>query len=167
MISPIIHRLQPELDDRQQAVIGHQEGPLLVIAGPGAGKTRTIVWRATNLLLLDAVVPAELVMCTFSRRAAGELSQRFIAAAQAAGCAGDLSAVRVCTVHGLCRRILREHATGAGLRPNYRLLDEFAQLDLLSAHFHRVFGPTKKRSTATAGAPTSSLCGRPDVTSSE
>ena len=88
MISPIIRHLQPELDCRQRAVIAHTEGPLLVIAGPGAGKTRTIVWRACNLLLLGAVVPAQLVMCTFSRRAAGELRQRFFTAAQAAGCAG-------------------------------------------------------------------------------
>ena len=39
MISPIIHRLQPELDARQRAVVDHLEGPLLVIAAPGTGKT--------------------------------------------------------------------------------------------------------------------------------
>ena len=143
MISPVIHHLQPELDHRQQAVIGHTEGPLLVIAGPGAGKTRAVVWRGVNLLLLGAVAPAELVMCTFSRRAAGELRQRFTAAAQAAGCAGDLSAVRISTVHGLCRRILREHGASASLKPDHRLLDEFAQLDLMGSHFHRIFGPDR------------------------
>ena len=84
MISPIIHRLQPELDPHQQAVVGHLEGPLLVIAGPGAGKTRCLVWRAVNLLLLGRVSPAELVMCTFSKRAAHELRQRFRAAAEQA-----------------------------------------------------------------------------------
>ena len=141
MISPIIHRLQPELDHRQRAVIGHPEGPLLVVAGPGAGKTRVIVWRAVNLLLLDRVNPAELVMCTFSKRAAHELRQRFTAAAQTAGCSGDLSAVRVSTVHGLCRRILSEHGAGAGLKPDPVLLNEWEQLDLMNAHFHRVFGP--------------------------
>ena len=87
MISPIIHRLQPDLDAQQYAVVGHLEGPLLVIAGPGAGKTRTIVWRAVNLLLQGAVNPAELALCTFSKRAAGELRQRFDAAAREAGCA--------------------------------------------------------------------------------
>lgn len=144
MISPIIHHLQPELDCGQRAVIDHTEGPLLVIAGPGAGKTRTIVWRSVNLLLLGAVVPAELVLCTFSKRAAHELRQRFTTAAQAAGCAGDLSAVRVATVHSLCWSILREHATGAGRRPDYHLLDEFAQMDLMNAHFHRIFGPDQE-----------------------
>ena len=143
MISPIIRHLQPELDCRQRAVIAHTQGPLLVIAGPGAGKTRTIVWRATNLLLLGAVVPAELMMCTFSKRAAHELRQRFTAAAQATGCAGDLSAVRVATVHSLCRRILREHGASAGFKPNPALLNESEQLGLMNAHFQRIFGPDR------------------------
>ena len=143
MISPIIHRLQPELDAQQRAVVGHLEGPLLVIAGPGAGKTRAVVWRAVNLLLLGAVSPAELVMCTFSKRAAIELRQRFDAAARAAGCAGDLSAVRITTVHSLCRRILREQGQRGGLKPDFTLLDEWQQLDLMNAHFHRIFGPDR------------------------
>ena len=143
MISPIIHRLQPEMDPRQMAVVGHLEGPLLVIAGPGAGKTRTVVWRAVNLLLLGAVIPAELVMCTFSKRAAIELRQRFDAAARAAGCAGDLSAVRIATVHSLCRRILREHGQRGGRKPGFDLLDQWAQLDLLNARYHQIFGPDR------------------------
>ena len=125
------------------AVVGHLEGPLLVIAGPGAGKTRTVVWRAVNLLLLGAVNPAELVMCTFSKRAAHELRQRFDAAASAAGCAGDLSAVRITTVHSLCRRILREQGQRGGLKPDFTLLDEWQQLDLMNSHFHRIFGPDR------------------------
>ena len=144
MISPILHHLQPELDPHQQAVVGHLEGPLLVIAGPGAGKTGCLVWRAVNLLLLGQASPADLVMCTFSKRAARELRQRFDAAARQAGCPGDRSAVRVATVHSLCRRILRQHPQAAGLKPNFDLLDEFAQLDLLNARFHRVFGPDRE-----------------------
>ena len=143
MISPIIHRLQPELDAQQSAVVGHLEGPLLVIAGPGAGKTRTVVWRAVNLLLQGAVNPAELALCTFSKRAAGELRQRFDAAARAAGCADHLSAVRVSTVHSLCRRIVSQHGKAVGYKPDFALLDEFAQLDLMNAHFHRIFGPDR------------------------
>ena len=118
MISPKILSLQPQLDAHQLAMVGYPEGPLLVIAGPGVGKTRAVVWRAVNLLLQDALSPAELVLCTFSKKAAHELRQRFDAAAQAAGCAGDLSAVRIGTVHSLCRRILCEHA-----KPGFDILD--------------------------------------------
>ena len=143
MISPIIHRLQPGLDAQQYAVVGHLEGPLLVIAGPGAGKTRAIVWRAVNLLLLGVLTPAELALCTFSKRAAGELRQRFHAAARAAGCADHLSAVRVSTVHSLCRRIVSQHSKAVGLKPDFALLDEWQQLDLMNAHYHRIFGPDR------------------------
>ena len=143
LISPIIHRLQLELDAQQRAVVAHLEGPLLVIAGPGAGKTRTVVWRAVNLLLQGAVNPAELALCTFSKKAAGELRQRFDAAARAAGCADDLSAVRVSTVHSLCRRIVSQHGKAVSLKPDFALLDEFAQLDLMNAHYHRIFGPDR------------------------
>ncbi len=143
MISSAIHRLQPQLDAQQLAVVGHTEGPLLVVAGPGSGKTRTVVWRAVNLLLLGQAVPAEMVMCTFSKRAAHELRQRFHAAARAAGCADDLSAVRIGTVHRLCRRLLCEHAKAAGLKPGVDILDDWQQLDLMNARFHQIFGPDR------------------------
>ena len=85
MISPVIRLLQPALSEQQQAVVGHVEGPLLVIAGPGSGKTRCIVWRSVNLLLLGEVAPSELVISTFSRRAAHELRRRFDAAGPGGG----------------------------------------------------------------------------------
>ena len=47
-------------------------------------------------------------------------------------------------MHSLCRRILSEHGSGAGFRSDHRLLDEFAQLDLMNAHFHRIFGPDRE-----------------------
>ena len=141
MISPLMQRLPPQLDAQQQAVVSHVDGPLLVIAGPGTGKTRSIVSRAINLLLLGLVVPSELVLCTFSRRAAHELRQRFDAAAQAVHYAGDPSAVRVATMHGLCHRIMSRRPESVGLKPGFTLLDKWEQLDLLGASFHRIFGP--------------------------
>ena len=53
-IAPIINCLHPELDSRQRQVIGHTEGPMLFIAGPGAGKTRSMQLRAVNLILRSA-----------------------------------------------------------------------------------------------------------------
>ena len=144
MISPVIHRLQPALSEQQQAVVGLVQGPFLVIAGPGSGKTRSIVWRAVNLLLLQLVTPGELVLCTFSRRAAHELRQRFGAAALAAGLASGLADVRIATVHSLCHAILSRHGAAVGLRPNPALLDQWQQLDLMNSHFHRIFGPDRE-----------------------
>ena len=65
-IAPMIRRLRPELDARQREVVGHTDGPLLVVAGPGSGKTRCIESRAVNLLLLGETAPDELVLCTFA-----------------------------------------------------------------------------------------------------
>ena len=55
-----------------------------------------------------------------------------------------LAAVRIATVHSLCHAILSRYGPALGLRPNLALLDQWQQLDLLSAHFHRIFGPDRE-----------------------
>ena len=140
-IAPAILRLHPELDARQRQVIGHTEGPMLVIAGPGAGKTRSIQLRAVNLLLTGQAATGELVLCTFGRDAASELQQRFVTSAQACRVTGDLSGVRICTIHSLCHRLLAPHAELVGLKPDYQVLDEREQHLLLHQEFDTIFGP--------------------------
>ena len=81
------------------------------------------------------------MLCTYSRAAARELRQRFIALATDAGYMGDLSRVRIGTIHGLCRRILSSHARRAGLRPTFAVLNEDGQWRLQSRRFDDVFGP--------------------------
>ena len=105
-IAPAIQRLHPELDATQQEVVGHTGGPLLVVAGPGSGKTRSLERRAVNMLLLGEADPDELVLCTFGRDAALELAERFSVSAQACGIADAASGVRISTIHSLCHRIL-------------------------------------------------------------
>ena len=100
-VAPAILRRHPGLDRGQLELIGHLEGPTLGIAGPGVGKTLAVALRGTNILLQVRARPEELVLCTYSRAAARELRQRFIALATAAGCRGDLSRVRIGTIHGL------------------------------------------------------------------
>ena len=140
-ISPIILRLHPELSRQQREVIGHAEGPLRVIAGPGAGKTGSIQLRAVNLLLTGRAAPEDLVLCTFGRDAAGELQRRFTKSAGAYGVSGDLSGLRISTIHSLCHRLLAPHAELAGLRDDYRVLDEEDQHLLLHQEFGAIFGP--------------------------
>ena len=140
-VAPAILRLYPRLDQGQLEIIGHLDGPTLGIAGPGAGKTLAVALRGTNILLQGRARPEELVLCTYSRAAAGELRQRFITLATDAGCGGDLSRVRIGTIHGLCRRILRSHARRAGLRPRFAVLNEDEQGRFLLRHYNGVFGP--------------------------
>ena len=87
-IAPAILRLKPEPDASQRQVIGHIEGPMLVIAGPGSGKTGSILLRAVNLLLTGRTNPGELVLCTFGRDTARQLQRRFTSSALACGVPG-------------------------------------------------------------------------------
>ena len=89
MIAPDILKHYPRLSTAQRNIIGHLDGPLLVIAGPGSGKTYSIVLRALNLLLLGKAEPKQLVLCTFTEKAAFEMRDRLAAAARKVGYAGD------------------------------------------------------------------------------
>ena len=140
-IAPIILRLHPELDAQQRRVIGHGSGPMLVIAGPGSGKTNVIQLRAVNVLLTGQAAPEELVLCTFGRNAARQLQQRFTETASACGVTGDPSWVSISTIHSLCHRLLSPHSGEVGLRPGYRVLNEEKQRLLLHQEFDSVFGP--------------------------
>ena len=66
----------PVLDDAQRAVVEHVGGPLLVLAGPGTGKTTAIVEAVTDRIARRGLDPARLLVLTFSRKAAGELRER-------------------------------------------------------------------------------------------
>ena len=140
-IAPAILRRHPGLNQGQRELIGHLDGPTMGIAGPGSGKTLAVALRGANILLQGLASLEELVLCTYSRAAARELRERFLRLAAAAGCAGDLSRVRIVTIHGLCGRILRSHAGQVGLRSDFQVLDDEEQLRLLTRHFDDVFGP--------------------------
>ena len=143
-IAPAILRLKPEPDASQRQVIGHNEGPMLVIAGPGSGKTGSIQLRAVNLLLTGRAKPGELVLCTFGRDAARQLQRRFTSSALACGAPGDFSRVNVTTIHSLCHRLLKPHSALVGLRPGYRVLDDEEQRLLLREESDAVFGPDRE-----------------------
>lgn len=130
----------PELNPAQREIVGHTEGPLLVIAGPGSGKTFSLVLRALNLLLLGRCKPRELVICTFTEKAAYELRDRISAAAHKVGYRGDLSELRVSTIHGLCNRLLSDHRHRTPLGADYDTLDDLTQLLFIFEHFERIIG---------------------------
>ena len=140
-IAPAILRLYPRLDAGQRELIRRLEGPVLGIAGPGAGKTLSVALRAANVLLLGKAEPSELLLCTYNADAAGELRQRLDAVGRAAGYDGDLRQTRVCTIHSLCGRLLAAYPERVGLKPGFSLLDKQEQSNLLHQRFDEVFGP--------------------------
>ena len=140
-IAPALLNAYPRLSDAQRSVVGHGDGPLLVIAGPGSGKTFSLVLRTMNLLLLGKAVPREIVVCTFTEKAAFELRDRISAAARRIGYTGDLSELKASTIHGMCNRLLTAHRHRTPLGSNYETLDELTQLLLVFGHFDEIIGP--------------------------
>lgn len=139
-IAPAILEHYADLSEPQRKVVGHADGPLLVVAGPGSGKTYSIVLRALNLLLLERAAAKEIVLCTFTEKAAFEMRDRLSAAAQKVGYRGDMSELRVTTIHGLCNSILTQHRHRTELGNSYETLDELTQLLFIFEHFNEIIG---------------------------
>lgn len=161
MIAEPILKHYSKLNDFQRQIVGHLDGPLLVIAGPGSGKTFSIVLRALNLLLLEKAQPRQIVLCTFTEKAAFEMRDRLAAAARTVSYTGDLSELTASTIHGFCNRILSQHRHRTDLGHGYDTLDELTQLLFIFEHFNEIVGPAhndlflhrwKTRWTAIEGA---------------
>ncbi len=140
VIAPAILKSYPDLNDAQKQIVGHVDGPLLVIAGPGSGKTYSIVLRALNLLLLGKVEPKQLILCTFTEKAAFEMRDRLAAAARLTGCTRDLSEMTISTIHSLCNRILTQHRHRTPLGHGFETLDDLTQLLFIFEHFDGIIG---------------------------
>ena len=130
----------------QEAAIAHGEGPLLIVAGPGTGKTRTLVERIARLLRTRVVAPAEITAITFTRKAANELRGRL-----ATLLGGRADGVFVQTFHALGLDLLRAHAAAAGLPPQFAVLDEAGRHALLT-HVHAEAGECALSVARVAGA---------------
>ncbi len=113
------------LDPEQQAIVAHDGGPLLVVAGPGAGKTRVLT-HAIAHRVARGLAPERCLAVTFTRRARDELRDRL--AAQAGDAAGQ---VTVATFHGLGLLILREQCKRLGLDAGLKVADEPTRLAVL------------------------------------
>ena len=100
------------LNPAQQKAVQTVEGPLLVVAGAGTGKTRMLVCRLAYMAMRAGIDPARLLAITFTAKAAEEMRSR-LEAMQAPGT--DLSAIKVCTIHALCFEILKQHGRHIGI----------------------------------------------------
>jgi DNA helicase II / ATP-dependent DNA helicase PcrA len=115
-----------DLNPAQREAVLHTEGPVLVVAGAGSGKTRVLTRRIAHLLGAVGVKPPEILAITFTNKAAGEMRERV----------GDLvgppaRAAWVMTFHSACGRILRREAQRLGYRSNFTIYDQADQLRLV------------------------------------
>ena len=117
-----------ELNEKQKQAVTHQDGPLLVIAGPGTGKTRVITNRIAYLIRQHGVRPEQILAITFTNKAAQEMQTRVndeIGAPHGAN-------VKVCTFHAFCVRALRKHAIAIGMDDNFTIFDQEIQDELFA-----------------------------------
>jgi DNA helicase-2/ATP-dependent DNA helicase PcrA len=114
-----------ELNEAQRAAVAHEEGPLLVIAGAGSGKTRTLTHRVARLVA-EGVPPAAILLLTFTRKASQEMLQR------AARLLDDrCEHVAGGTFHSFANAKLRQYARHANLPPDFAILDRPDAEDLI------------------------------------
>ncbi|MFN3391397.1 MAG: ATP-dependent helicase [Meiothermus ruber] len=118
--------LLSSLNPSQQEAVLHFEGPALVVAGAGSGKTRTVVHRIAYLLREHRVYPTEILAVTFTNKAAGEMKERLEKMVGRA--ARDLW---VSTFHAAAVRILRAYGEYVGLKPGFVIYDDDDQNSLL------------------------------------
>ena len=107
--------LLTDLTDPQREAVTHRDGPLLVLAAAGSGKTRVITRRAA--WLAAHVGAGHVLAITFTNKAAEEMRQRIAALGAGRG-------LTVGTFHSFCARLLRQHADRAGIEPNYSIFDQ-------------------------------------------
>ncbi|MFB0524752.1 MAG: ATP-dependent helicase [Phycisphaerae bacterium] len=111
--------LSQQLTPSQRKAVFHKEGPLLVLAGPGSGKTRVITYRIAALID-SGIKPYNICAITFTNKAADEMRRRAIALGASGG-------AHISTFHSLCVRILRQYADRAGIKANFSVYDESDQ----------------------------------------
>ena len=115
-----------DLNSAQRAAVEAADGPVLVLAGAGTGKTRVLTARLVHLLATGKAVPGQILAVTFTNKAAAEIRNRV----------GEMLGRSVegwflGTFHSLAARLLRPHAERVGLRPNFTILGEDDQIRLI------------------------------------
>lgn len=119
---------------QQQDAITTTDGPLLIIAGPGSGKTFTLVERVVHLITSKNVPPEQLMVVTFTDKAAQELKTRISDRLAGIGVRFNLNEMYLGTFHSICLRWLQDHREFTRLKRNFTLLDQFDQQYFLYQH---------------------------------
>ena len=118
--------LLSELNSQQQKAVAAPNGPILVLAGPGSGKTRVLTYRIAYLIAALGVKPYHILAVTFTNKAAREMENRV---AELLG--GQANGLWLGTFHAICGRILRREAAHLPIDHNYVIYDDDDQLSLV------------------------------------
>ncbi len=124
LAASIVKRLNPE----QARAVTATQGPLLILAGAGSGKTRVLAHRIAYLVGVEGVKPWQILAVTFTNKAAAEMRERILALV------GDEGAkVAMGTFHALCARVLRRDGAAIGIDPRFAIYDTDDQTGIVKA----------------------------------
>ncbi len=121
----VMKEITDELDPEQQSAVLDSTGKVVVIAGPGSGKTRVITYKIAHLLT-SGIKPSEILLVTFTRAAAREMIERAQIVSKR-----DLDGMLAGTFHHVCNTLLRKYGSSIGIKPNFTILDESDSIDLM------------------------------------
>jgi DNA helicase-2/ATP-dependent DNA helicase PcrA len=133
--------LLADLNPAQREAVLHVDGPLLVVAGAGSGKTRVLTHRVAHLIRAHGVKPNEILAITFTNKAATEMRERL---ERMLG--RTARAIWILTFHAACGRMLRREAERLGYRSNFTIYDQADQVRLVKACLEEL-GKDPKRFT--------------------
>ncbi|MCL1925027.1 MAG: UvrD-helicase domain-containing protein, partial [Defluviitaleaceae bacterium] len=123
-------------NENQRKAISQADGPVLLIAGPGTGKTFTLVQRAIYLIQERGVAPEQILMATFTEKAAKEIITRITNELDKRNISVNINEMYIGTFHSICLRLLKENIEHSRLKCNYRVLDQFDQTYTIYQNIH-------------------------------
>lgn len=125
---------------QQRKAIKTIDGPLLIIAGPGSGKTQVLIMRALNVILCHEIDPENVLLCTFTEKAAMQLKERLRFYMGRCAPGKDIAGMAVGTVHSICNDIIQENVNDIeGLGKHYEVVEELTQQLFIYQHFKKIF----------------------------
>jgi len=132
-------KITANLNEPQKKAVETVKGPVLVLAGPGSGKTRVLTRRIAYMIEEQGIAPWNIAAVTFTNKAAGEMRERValilqeIYGAPPVGQSSRLGGLTIGTFHSICARILRVETAAAGFQPNWIIYDSADQVALVRA----------------------------------
>ena len=118
----IVNEKKSELNERQLEAVNTVKGPVVIIAGPGTGKTKTLVERTVNILVNEEVEAKKIMITTFTNKAARELELRINESLEKANVNIDISDMYIGTMHSIWTRLIEENITYSDFFDNFELM---------------------------------------------
>jgi len=129
-----------DLNKEQLQAVLQTDGPIIILAGAGSGKTRVLTYKVMYLMTEKSINPLNILMVTFTNKTAGEMKERvqkFLALRSLREVGSNFNSPTISTFHSLCAKILRIEGKHIGLSPQFSIYDTSDQIDAIKEAIER------------------------------